>query len=151
MDVKEIVKKHGTTRDKLLDVLFECQAESEENYLSPEVIFEVSKEMNIPESQVVGVASFYSLLSTCPRGKHVIQVCNDVPCYITGSMNLVEELESLLDIKMLETTDDGMFTLEFTSCLGCCEMAPAMQVGDKVYGNLTPEKLSGIIDELRRQ
>ena len=151
MDVKEIVKEHGTTRDKLLDVLFECQRQSEENYLSPEVMFEISKEMNIPESQVVGVASFYSLLSTCPRGRHIIQLCNDVPCYITGSMNLVEELESLLGIKMCETTEDGLFTLEFTSCLGCCEMAPAMQVGDKVYGNLTPEKLSGIIDELRRQ
>jgi len=151
MDVKEIVKKHGTTRDKLLDILFECQAQSDESYLSTEVIFEVSEEMNIPESQVVGVASFYSLLSTSPRGKYIIQICNDVPCYITGSMNLVEELEDLLSIKMCETTEDGLFTLEFTSCLGCCEMAPAMQVGAEVYGNLTREKLSGIIDELRRQ
>jgi NADH-quinone oxidoreductase subunit E len=151
MDVKEIVEKHGTTRDKLLDVLFECQEQSEGNYLSHETLFEISKQMNIPESQVVGVASFYSLLSTSPRGKYVIQVCNDVPCYITGAMNLVEELEKLLGIKMCETTKDGMFTLEFTSCIGCCEMAPAMQVGEKVYGSLTREKLSGIIDELRRQ
>ncbi len=151
MYVKEIVKKHGTTRDKLVDILFECQKQSDENYLSHEVIFEVSKEMNIPESQVAGVASFYSMLSTKERGRHIIQVCNDVPCYINDSMNLVEELEKLLEIKMCETTEDGMFTLEFTSCLGCCEMAPVIQVGDKIYGNLTPQKLKGIIDELRRQ
>ncbi len=151
MYVKEVVRKHGTTRDKLVDILFECQKQSDKNYLSQEVISEVSKEMNIPESQVAGVASFYSMLSTQKRGRHIIQVCNDVPCYINDSMNLVEEIEKLLDIKMCETTEDGMFTLEFTSCLGCCEMAPVIQVGDKIYGNLTPQKLKGIIDELRRQ
>ena len=150
MFVKEIVGKYGKTRDKLLDILFECQKQSDKNYLSREVIFEISKEMNIPESQIAGVASFYSLLSTEERGRHIIQVCNDVPCYINESMNLVEELEKLLGIKMCETTEDGMFTLEFTSCLGCCEKAPVIQVGDNIYGNLTPEKLKGIVDELRR-
>ena len=151
MDVKEIVKKHGTTRNKLLDVLFDCQSQSEKSYLSEDILFEVSKEMNIPESQVVGVASFYSLLSTKPRGRNIIQVCNDVPCYITGSMNLVEELEGILGIKMCETTEDGEFTLEYTSCIGCCDMSPAMQIGDKIYGNLTPDKLKSVIDGLRRQ
>lgn len=151
MDVREIVDRHGRAREKLLDVLMECQEKSEKSYLSPEVVFQVSKEMNIPESQVVGVASFYSLLSTCERGKHIIQICNDVPCYISGSLNIVKELEEVLGIKMCETTEDGLFTLEFTSCIGCCEMAPAMQVGEKVYGNLTTDKIKEILDELRRQ
>ncbi len=151
MDVKEIVKKHGTMRNKLLDVLFDCQSQSEKSYLSEDILFAVSQEMNIPESQVVGVASFYSLLSTQPRGRHIIQVCNDVPCYISGSMNLVEELQDILGIKMCETTDDGEFTLEYTSCIGCCDMSPAMQIGDKIYGNLTPDKLKTVIDRLRRQ
>jgi NADH-quinone oxidoreductase subunit E len=151
MDVKEIVKKHGTTRNKLLDVLFDCQSQSEKSYLSEDILFAVSREMNIPESQVVGVASFYSLLSTKPRGRNIIQVCNDVPCYISGSMNLVEELEGILGIKMCETTEDGEFTLEYTSCIGCCDMSPAMQIGDKIYGNLTPDKLKSVIDGLRRQ
>ncbi len=151
MDVREIVNKHGREREKLLDVLMECQENSEKSYLSPEVVFEISKEMGIPESQVVGVASFYSLLSIKERGKYIIQVCNDVPCYINGSLNIVEELEKLLGTKMCETTEDGMFTVEFTSCIGCCDMSPAIQVGDKTYGNLTAEKLSEIIDEFRRQ
>ncbi len=151
MDVKEIVKKHGTMRNKLLDVLFDCQSQSEKSYLSEDILFAVSQEMRIPESQVVGVASFYSLLSTQPRGRHIIQVCNDVPCYISGSMNLVEELQDILGIKMCETTDDGEFTLEYTSCIGCCDMSPAMQIGDKIYGNLTPDKLKTVIDRLRRQ
>ena len=151
MDVKEIVKKHGTMRNKLLDVLFDCQSQSEKSYLSEDILYAVSQEMHIPESQVVGVASFYSLLSTQPRGRHIIQVCNDVPCYISGSMNLVEELQDILGIKMCETTDDGEFTLEYTSCIGCCDMSPAMQIGDKIYGNLTPDKLKTVIDRLRRQ
>jgi NADH-quinone oxidoreductase subunit E len=63
---------------------------------------------------------------------------------------VVAELEGLLGIKMGQTTEDGMFTLEYTSCIGCCEMAPAMQIGETVYGNLTPEKIASIIGELRR-
>ena len=150
MDVKAIVERCGTEREKLLDVLFECQESSEQSYLSEDVIFQVSKYMGIPESQVAGVASFYSLLSTSPRGKYIIQVCNDVPCYINGSFNLISELENMLGIKMSQTTKDGVFTLEFTSCIGCCEMAPAMQIGDEVYGNLNKDKMRTIINNLRR-
>lgn len=151
MQIKDIVDRHGRSADKLIGIMLECQEYSQLNYLNSADILCISKEMNIPESRVFSVASFYSLISTKPRGKYIIQLCNDVPCYIKGSMNLVQELEKLLNIKFGETTDDNLFTLEFTSCLGCCEMSPVMQIDDAVYGNLTPEKLTNILQEYRRK
>lgn len=149
MQIDQIIEKHGTTPDKLIAIMLECQECSEESYLLSSDITSIAKLMNLPESQVYSVASFYSLLSTKPRGKFIIQICNDVPCYINGSMNLVTELETMLQIKMGETTKDKLFTLEFTSCLGCCEIAPVMQIGAKVFGNLTSKKLVKILDEFR--
>lgn len=151
MEIREIVNKHGRTPDKLVGVMLECQSNSDQSFLTPDDIAEIAKEMNLPESRVFSVASFYTLISTEPRGKHIVQVCNDVPCYVKGSMNLVAELEKELGIKMGETTEDRLFTLEFTSCLGCCEMSPAMQIGEKVYGHMTPEKVASILDEYRRK
>lgn len=151
MEIKEIVNKHGRTPDKLIGIMLECQSCSAQSYLTPEDIAQIAVEMNLPESRVYSVASFYTLLSTEPRGKYIVQVCNDVPCYVKGSMNLVSELEKELGIKMGETTDDKLFTLEFTSCLGCCDMSPAMQIGDEVYGNMTPDKVASILDEYRRK
>lgn len=151
MEIKEIVNKQGRTPDKLIGIMLECQSSSAQSYLTPEDIAQIAVEMNLPESRVYGVASFYTLLSTEPRGKYIVQVCNDVPCYVKGSMNLVSELEKELGIKMGETTEDKLFTLEFTSCLGCCEMSPAMQIGDKVYGNMTPDKVASVLDEYRRK
>ena len=149
MKIKEIVDKHGKTPDKLIEIMLNVQGSSGINCLSMEDIATISKEMDIPESRVYSVASFYSLLSTQPRGKHVIQLCHDIPCYINGSVDVLKELEQELEIKIGETTKDQMFTLEFTSCLGCCEIAPVMQIDDKVYGNLTSNKIKEVLQKLR--
>jgi len=149
MQISQIVKKHGATPDKLIAIMLECQENSNKSYLLSEDIAQIAKELNITESHVFSIASFYSLLSTEPRGRYIVQLCNDVPCYINGSMNLLKELETILNINVGETTIDKLFTIEFTSCLGCCEMAPVMQIGDRVYGNLTPQKLENILNEYR--
>lgn len=149
MQIKEVVKRHGKAPDKLLKILLEVQSASEENYLTYEDIKAVADEMNLPDSRVYSVASFYTLLSTQPRGKYIIQVCNDVPCYVNGSMNLVASLEEQLGIRMGETTKDRLFTLEFTSCLGCCDNPPAVRIGSKLYNGLTKEKLAEILNYYR--
>ena len=151
MEIKQIVDKHGRTPDKLIGIMLECQDCSALNYLTSEDVLSIAKEMNVPESRVFSLASFYSMLSVEPRGKYIIRLCNDVPCYINGSINLKEELENTLGIKMGETTEDKMFTLEFSSCLGCCDKAPVMQIGDTVYSGLNREKLSSILADYRRK
>ena len=150
MHAKEIVEKHGKTADNLIQILLDCQKTSDRSYLTEEDLKTIAQEMDLPESKVYSVATFYSLLSTKPRGKHVIQLCRDVPCYVNGSFSLIEELENMLQICMGETTKDGVFSLEYTSCLGYCEIAPVMRIGETIYGNLTSEKLSEIVAEYRR-
>jgi len=145
MQIKDVVKKHGRAPDKLLKILLEVQSASDENYLTYEDIKSVADEMNLPDSRVYSVASVYTLLSTAPRGKYIIQVCNDVPCYVKGSLNIVDALEKQLGIKMGGTTKDKLFTLEYTSCLGCCDNPPAMRIGSKLYSGLTEDKLADIL------
>ncbi len=110
---------------------------------------EVASYLNITQSKVSSTVSFYSLLSDTPKGKYVIQVCRDVPCFVSDSTSIVSTLESLLAIKIGQTTYDGLFTLEFVSCLGCCDHAPAMRINSTTYSDLTPTKVKAIIHGLR--
>ena len=150
MHLKEIISRTETTPDRLITILMDYQKTKHRKYLTKEDLKAVADEMNLPESRVYSVASFYSLLSTEPKGAHVIQICNDVPCYVNGSFNVREELENMLQIGIGETTKDGMFSLEHASCLGYCDQAPVIRIDDKIYGHLTSEKLTQIIAGLRR-
>ncbi|GAH65541.1 unnamed protein product, partial [marine sediment metagenome] len=87
------------------------------------------------------------LLSPNPKGKYVIKICSSTPCYMAGSENLLKYFKDKLKIQEGETTAEGLFTLEMTSCLGICAVAPAMMVNNKVYGDLTPKKLDQIIEK----
>lgn len=149
MKIKEILDKNGRTPDKLISSLLEYQKTTLCNYLTEDDLREFAKETGIPLSRISSVASFYSLLSTESRGRYIIQVCYDVPCYVNNSVNIVEELEKNLGIKMGQTTEDETFSLEFSSCLGCCDKAPVMQIGETLYGNLTSEKIASILDKYR--
>ncbi|MBN2853576.1 MAG: NAD(P)H-dependent oxidoreductase subunit E [Clostridia bacterium] len=151
MKISEILDKNGRTPDKLISSLLEYQNSTLCNYLTEDDLREFAEETGIPLSRISSVASFYSLLSTESRGKYIIQVCYDVPCYVNNSVNIVEELEKNLGIKMGQTTEDELFTLEFSSCLGCCDKAPVMQIGENLYGNLTRDKIISILDSYRRK
>ncbi len=109
MQVKEILDEYGRTPDKLIGAMLAYQKATSCNYLTKEDIKEFSVETGIPISRVYSIATFYSLLSTKIRGKHIIQVCYDVPCYINESVNVVKELEKYLGIEMGQTTTDGLF------------------------------------------
>jgi NADH-quinone oxidoreductase subunit E len=150
-ELKNIIEKHGRSPENLIQILLEYQADKDAGFISEDEIKLIASELNISESRVCGVMSFYSLLSTKPRGRFVIQVCNDVPCYVNGSLNVLRELEGSLKIKIGETTPDGIFSLEYTSCLGCCDISPAIRIEEELYGNLTSEKISEIISLYRRK
>lgn len=147
MQIRELVEKQGKKPEKLIAILLEYQKSKPTNHLSNEDLRAVAQEMDLPESRVYSVATFYSLLSTHKRGKHIIQLCNDVPCYINGSFNLKEALEKALGISINQTTADGMFTLEYTSCLGCCEKAPVMRIDGDCYGDVTEQSVKDILKQ----
>ena len=129
--------------EDLLVLLEEAQSKS--GYLSEDLIAEVAQSVAMSLSDVYGVATFYSFLSTKPLGRNVIRICQSLPCYFKNSQMIIESLEDELGIKPGETTPDGKFSFELTNCIGDCDEAPAMLINNDVHGNLTPEKISKII------
>jgi NADH:ubiquinone oxidoreductase subunit E len=148
MNVQDIVKKRGTSRTDLLQILHDLQDASGDNSLHRDEIDALAKEMGIPVSDIVGTASFYSMFSFEPRGRHIIRLCESPPCYVMGEENVLEAIGKKLGIGFGETTEDGCFTLEPTSCLGACGVAPVMMVDNEIYGNLTERKVAQILDTI---
>lgn len=151
MTVSEIVRKRGKARENLLVILHDLQQAREDNSLCREDLEELSKEMGIGVSDLVGTATFYSMFSLTPRGRHVIRLCESPPCYIMGEENIRTAIHERLGIDFGETTADRCFTLEPSSCLGACGVAPVMMVDDEIYGNLTREKVGQILDRIRAE
>ena len=147
--IKEILNKYPKEEEYLIEILLEFQASKKNHYISSEDVSVIAEYLSIPESQICSVISFYTLLSMSPKGKYVVQVCHDVPCFVNDSTNIYEKLVELLGVKDGETTEDELFTLEITECLGCCNESPVMRINDKVFVNLTPAKVNKIIDDLR--
>ncbi len=150
MTVSEIVEKRGNSRENLLQILHDIQDSSGDNSIHREAIDELSKTMGLTVADITGTLSFYTMFSTSPRGRHIVRLCDSPPCYIMGSENILDALQKKLGIKLGETTPDKSFTLESSSCLGTCGVAPAMMIDDEVYGNLTAAKVAAIIDSIRK-
>ncbi|HHF53118.1 MAG TPA: NADH-quinone oxidoreductase subunit NuoE [candidate division WOR-3 bacterium] len=151
MKREEILKKYTPELENILFILHDLQDNNPQHYLSKEDLQAVADYLNVPYSYVHGVATFYSMFSLKPRGKYIIRVCESPACHLMGSSSVIYELAKLLGIGIGETTPDGLFTLELSSCLGVCGVAPAVMINDEVYGNLTPEKIRQIIEEKRRE
>ena len=134
----------------LIEKLHELQDKNKnQSYLSKEDLVNLAKEEKISPAKVFSVATFYSLFSTKPRGKHIILVCENQSCHMDGGEAIIQTLERMLKIKVGETTSDGLFTLELSSCLGMCVESPAMMIDDKPYGNLTRAKIEAILNPMK--
>ncbi len=121
------------------------RAQYEHGYLPKKVITEISQSLNLPTSDVFGVATFYSFLSTRPQGRNIIRVCRSVPCYLKRSQVLIESVADEIGIRPGETTSDGRFSFELVNCIGACDTAPAMLINHDVHGDLRPGKISRIL------
>lgn len=145
----ELVERYGTEQESLLPIL---QAVVErQNYLSEDMIMDISSALDISAAQVYGTATFYSFLDIEPRGKYVIRLCKTITCEMRGKKLILQTLEDILKIKLGETTKDRKFSLLETNCLGQCHKGPAMLINDEVFTELTPEKVSEIINEYRNK
>lgn len=147
--LNEILNKYPKEPEYLIEILLEYQTSKKNHYISTEDVSRIAEYLNIPESQICSVISFYTLLSMSPKGKYVVQVCHDVPCFVNDAQSIYDKLVNLLGIQDGETTDDKLFTLEITECLGRCGESPVMRVNESVYVNLTPLKVEKIINDLR--
>lgn len=146
--MQKIIRRYpeGKQKSAILPVLHIAQAESE-GWLSVAVMDHVAEILSIQPIEVYEVASFYTMFNLKPVGKCVIEVCRTGPCWLMGAEDIVRYIEKKLNIKVGETTSDGMFTLKVVECLASCGTAPMMQIGEKYHENLTCEKVDELLDD----
>ena len=149
MDIQKILKRHRPEKSSILNILHDLQDENSQNYLPEETLLEVSRYLNISLSSVYGVVEYYSMFSTNPRGRNIIRVCRSPVCHLMGSGTVLESLKNVLGTGLNEITPDGLFSVELSECLGICDVAPAMMVGEEPYGYLTESSIGRIISEIR--
>jgi NADH:ubiquinone oxidoreductase subunit E len=148
--VQEAIEKHGARRDALVPILSEINHEL--GYIPAEAFLEVQKQLQngaeqvfVSRGQLFGLASFYDMLSTTPRGRHVIKFCENAPCHVVGGKAIWDRLCETLNLQNGETTPDKKWTLVTTSCLGLCSVGPVVLIDEDLHGNVTPDQIQEIL------
>jgi NADH:ubiquinone oxidoreductase subunit E len=141
--VDEAIKRYGTKQDELIPILNDVNRAI--GFLPGEALDEISKQLKLPKSQLFSVASFYRMLSTKPRGRHVIQFCENAPCHVAGGRQVWQALVDELHLNAEETSADGKWSLVTTSCLGICGVGPVMIIDDDIFGNVDPKTIPDIL------
>jgi NADH-quinone oxidoreductase subunit E len=143
----EMLTHYPTKRSVLVPTLL--YAQDEVGFLSDEVIAELAARLELTELDVRNVISYYSMLTTKPRGKYNVQVCTNIACLLRGGEELLEYCEKKLGIRHKGTTADGLFSLEEVECIGACSWAPAVQVNYDFHENLTTEKMDAVLTKYK--
>jgi NADH:ubiquinone oxidoreductase subunit E len=141
----------ANTREEVERNMLVLLKEAQQKYgcIPAEHMTELAQSLDVPLSDVYGVATFYSFLATKPLGRNVIRVCKSLPCYMKDSLMIIESIAGALGIRPGETTADGRFSLELTNCIGACDVAPAMLINSDVHGNLTPDKIAEVLQQYK--
>ena len=126
-------------------------AQDEIGFLPDEVIAELAQRLGLTDLEVRNVISYYSMLTTNPRGKYNVQVCTNIACMLRGGEELFEHCEKKLGIGHKGTTPDGLFSLEEVECIGACSWAPAVQVNYDFHENLTNAKMDEVLDDYKKR
>ncbi len=142
------VKQKERVESYLIAVLHKAQGLY--GYLSAEVMDAIAAEMGIPTAHIWGVATFYHFFNLTPKGKHTISVCLGTACYVKGAEEILRAVKDELKIDIGQTTADAFFSLQETRCLGACGLAPVMMIDEKIYGDLTPQKVQEILRSYKR-
>ncbi len=148
-DLKEILNKFDKDKSNLIQILNQVQEKF--GYISEESQKEISEYLNIPMAEVYGVITFYSRFTLKPKGKYNIAVCLGTACFVKGSEKVLDKVKEILKIDVGQTTEDGLFSIEATRCVGACGLAPVFTVNDEVYGKATPEMVVNIIEKIKRE
>lgn len=135
-------------QQNLIPVLQDVQEKF--GYLSKENMIAIAEFLNMPASKVYGVATFYNQFRLNPLGKHIIRVCRGTACHVKGSGQILEALETELNVKAGETTKDKLFTLETVACLGACSIAPVIVIDEEFYGRLTTKEIRSILSKYEK-
>ncbi len=144
--VLEIVNRYKDKKQNLIAILQDI--DKEYRYLPDFLLKFISREFDIPLSQIYSIATFYKAFSLVPKGKYKINVCLGTACHVRGAANIMESLQRDLHIRAGETSKDMLFSLEAVRCVGCCGLAPVVTINDELYGKATMVKMSRIIEKI---
>ena len=145
--LEEAIAQYKGTKGPLMPIM--QYAQNSFSYLSLETMTVIADGLNIPVSDVYGIATFYAQFSLKPKGDYVISVCTGTACYVKGSKAVLDAVKAQLGIESGEVTPDGKFSIQDTRCLGCCGLAPVMVISGDVYGRLVPADIKGILEKYK--
>lgn len=144
-----IISAHASDGSQLVGILLDIQDIIPTHYIPREIAYYLAEKLDLKITQIYDVISFYSSLADKPRARYPIQICASIVCKVNDAGTVFSTLKDLLGIGLNEVTYDGRFTLESVPCFGACDMAPAVRINGKVYGNLTSrEKIEDLLNEL---
>ena len=147
--MEKLFEKYLPDKDNLIQILNEVQ--DEYGYI-PEMCQElISNYLKISKAEIYGVITFYSRFTLEPKGKYTISICLGTACYVKGSQKILDRLQERLKIEPGQTTEDGMFSIDKTRCVGACGLAPVFTVNDEVYGKATVKMLDEVLDKLMEE
>ena len=142
--IDSVIDSHKAVSGAVITVLRECQDIA--GYLPVELLDYISQGLNLPASSVYGVASFYSLFSMVPKGRHTIKMCLGTACYVKGIKEAMSRIESEYDVEEGGTSEDRRFSLEAVRCLGACGLAPVMVVNQDTHGDVSSDKVIELLE-----
>ena len=142
-----VLKEYAPVKGSLITILQHTQ--DIYGYLPKEAIKLISEKTGIAESEILGVATFYTQFRFEPVGKYLIMLCQGTACHVNSSELILQTIKDELGIEDGQTTEDGLFSLKCVACLGCCSLSPVMMINEDTYGSLTPDKTKKILKELR--
>jgi NADH:ubiquinone oxidoreductase subunit E len=146
--VDQIVEEKGKKPDAVIPVLQAIQDKF--NYLPQEALKRVCEISEITQSQITGISTFYSQFRHHPAGKHIVKVCVGTACHVKGAVLVHDTFKRELNIPEKEDTDaEKLFTIEKVACLGCCTIAPVVQIDEVTYGNVETDKVKEIIEDFK--
>jgi NADH-quinone oxidoreductase E subunit len=147
---KSVIAKYPTGwQESAVMPLLDLAQRQHDGWLSRAAMETVAGMLAMPPIRVYEVATFYTMYNLAPVGKHHVQVCTNLPCWLRGSENIFGACKKTLAIDMGMTTEDGLFTLSEAECLGACANAPMMQIGDDYYEDLDSDSTSAVLEKLK--
>ena len=142
--IDQIIQTNRPVAGSIITALRECQ--NVVGYLPVELLDYIGAGLNLPPSDVYGVASFYALFSMQPKGRHTIKLCLGTACYVKGIKEVMNRIENQYNVKEGGTTEDRRFSLEGVRCLGACGLAPVMVIGSDTHGDVKSDKIIDILE-----
>jgi len=155
--ILKIIERYNNDPQQLIAILLDIQAASGKFYVEKHWAELTAEVLKVPLSRIYDVLTFYSMFNTKPHGEFIVEICRSTPCFFAGhsashdgdgkggSQDIVRFFEEAAGVKIGETTANGRLSLVYTSCIGACDIGPAVKIGDDVFGSLTEEKVKTLV------